>query len=637
MSFRCTTITVARVIAASAGLALAHVASAQTPLGTAFTYQGELKFQGQPAAGPTDLRFRLYDAPVGGAQVGTEVAASAVSVSAGRFTLPLDFGAGAFAGQARWLEIDVRCPAGTGPFTTLNPRQPLTAAPYALHALNPGPMGPPGPQGAAGPAGPNGATGPQGPAGPQGPTGPSGPQGPAGPQGPSGPQGQPGDSHWLMNGISTYYNQGNVGIGLSNPGNALQVSTPGSIAIRGATTAVTGTSYGGYFEAAASGNTSGVGAFGVALSPIGATTGVLGRTDSSGGRGVHGWSTALSGAASGVAGRSDSASGAGVVGHAPAASGPTFGGLFSADGTGGTGVYGAAPATSGTTVGGYFATYSTQGVAVVGDAFATSGNTFAAQFTNQSRSGAALLATATATDPNFFADGGQFETRSPNGFGVFGNALATTGSSVGVVGVSSSPDGIGVYGEVAVPTGYAVYSSGRFAASGTKSFQIDHPLDPANKYLHHYCAEGPEPLNIYRGTVLLDERGEARIDLPDYFQSINRDCHYQLTCIGGFAPVYVAEEVTGNSFRIAGGTAGLKVSWTVTAARDDAFVREYGAPVETDKPLRDRGTYRHPELHGHPASASPGPAGRVAPESPRPHRDRPPHLENTLPSAQPPR
>jgi hypothetical protein len=142
---------------------------AAAPLGTGFTYQGRLTDGGLPANGSYDLRVLLFDAESGGAQVGTTVTQASVAVAAGVFSTVLDFGAGVFDGSARWLEIGVR-PAGGGAYTTLTPRQPLTAAPYALFAAtgNPGPAGPQGPEGDVGPVGATGAAGPQGPQGVRG-------------------------------------------------------------------------------------------------------------------------------------------------------------------------------------------------------------------------------------------------------------------------------------------------------------------------------------------------------------------------------------------------------------------------------------------------------------------------------------
>ncbi|WP_322512443.1 tail fiber domain-containing protein [Chloroflexus sp.] len=106
-------------------------------LGTAFTYQGRLTGGGALVNGNCDFQFSLFNAAAGGTQIGSAQTKSAVNVSSGFFTIPdLNFGAGAFDGQARWLEIAVRCPAGSGSFTTLNPRQTLTPVPYALHAAN---------------------------------------------------------------------------------------------------------------------------------------------------------------------------------------------------------------------------------------------------------------------------------------------------------------------------------------------------------------------------------------------------------------------------------------------------------------------------------------------------------------------
>ena len=104
------------------------------PLGTGFTYQGQLKSGGTPYSGDCDLRFRLWDALGGGTQIGTAQTRTNVGLAEGYFTVQLDFGPVAFTGSARWLEIEVRCPAGAGSYTLLSPRQPLTAAPYALYA-----------------------------------------------------------------------------------------------------------------------------------------------------------------------------------------------------------------------------------------------------------------------------------------------------------------------------------------------------------------------------------------------------------------------------------------------------------------------------------------------------------------------
>lgn len=120
-----------------ASLAAGPAAARQTPLGGAFTYQGSLKQAGEPVNGLVDLQFTLFDAPSGGSQSSATLALGAVQVIDGVFTVQLDFGASAFAGDARWVQIDVASPSngGVGPYVGLSPRQPLTATPYALFAL----------------------------------------------------------------------------------------------------------------------------------------------------------------------------------------------------------------------------------------------------------------------------------------------------------------------------------------------------------------------------------------------------------------------------------------------------------------------------------------------------------------------
>jgi hypothetical protein len=104
-----------------------------TPQGSAFTYQGQLTRNNTLVSGPVNLQITLWDASSGGNQVGAQ-SINSVPVFSGVFTVTLDFGLVAFAGEARWLEIAVQS-AGEVGYTTLAPRQPLTPAPYAVRAL----------------------------------------------------------------------------------------------------------------------------------------------------------------------------------------------------------------------------------------------------------------------------------------------------------------------------------------------------------------------------------------------------------------------------------------------------------------------------------------------------------------------
>jgi len=108
------------------------IVSAQT---SSFTYQGRLTDGGTAASGNYDLQFALFDSLSGGAQVGSTQTLNTVAVSSGVFTVSLDFGASAFNGANRFLEISAR-PAGSGTFTLLSPRQQITSTPYAVRSLN---------------------------------------------------------------------------------------------------------------------------------------------------------------------------------------------------------------------------------------------------------------------------------------------------------------------------------------------------------------------------------------------------------------------------------------------------------------------------------------------------------------------
>jgi hypothetical protein len=138
----------------------------------------------------------------------------------------------------------------------------------------------------------------------------------------------------------------------------------------------------------------------------------------------------------------------------------------------------------------------------------------------------------------------------------------------------------------------------------SKSFVIDHPLDPGNRNLVHASVESSEQANVYSGTATLDENGEATVELPEWMGALNDDFRYQLTCLGQFAPVYIAEEVSDNRFKIAGGSSRIRVSWQLTGLRKDAWAQAHPLRVEEDKSAEQRGHYRHPEMFGEGPNAS---------------------------------
>ena len=114
---------------------------------------------------------------------------------------------------------------------------------------------------------------------------------------------------------------------------------------------------------------------------------------------------------------------------------------------------------------------------------------------------------------------------SRNFIGVYGQA--DSDNQAGVLGITTNKVGVGVAGTAPTGSGgFAGFFAGDVKITGNLqksggSFKIDHPLDPANKYLSHSFVESPEMKNIYDGVVALDENGEAEIDLPDWFAALN--------------------------------------------------------------------------------------------------------------------
>jgi hypothetical protein len=192
--------------------------------------------------------------------------------------------------------------------------------------------------------------------------------------------------------------------------------------------------------------------------------------------------------------------------------------------------------------------------------------------------------------------------QSVAGIGLF----AESGAHDAIQAVAQTAGKSAVYGQNFNGGGWAGYFSGRVHVNGTLSksagaFTIDHPLDPESKRLSHSFVESPDMMNVYNGNVMLDDAGAAWVELPEWFEALNRDFRYQLTCLGGFAPIYVAEKVSGNRFRIAGGAPGLEVSWQVTGIRHDPYADAHRIRVEEEKPDQERGRFLHPELYGRPS------------------------------------
>jgi hypothetical protein len=239
------------------------------------------------------------------------------------------------------------------------------------------------------------------------------------------------------------------------------------------------------------------------------------------------------------------------------------------------------------------------------------------------------------------AGNGVYGESDSFGNGVYGKSSEGAGvngiSQKGVGVVGGSRDGFGVVGMSGNSAGlygnssydYAAILNGKVKITGNLekaggSFKIDHPLDPANKYLCHSFVESSDMKNVYDGVVVLDNKCKAEIDLPDWFGILNKDFRYQLTAIGAPGPnLYIAEEISeattttntkyssskssssnknnnNSRFKVAGGASGMKVSWQVTGIRRDPWANANRIQVEEDKPAKERGYYLHPDLYGQP-------------------------------------
>lgn len=603
---------------------------------TAFSYQGKLDDGGIPANGVYDFQFKLFDAPTGGAsnapngavQVGPTITINDLAITAGIFTTTLDFGAGSFPGDDRWLEISVRPGASTGTYTVLNPRRQITATPYAIKSLNAAAAD------SLSAACVNCVTSNQ------------------------------------INSINSTQINGTItgsqlavplslvassanpilavtnihtstaaaaldGASASTGFNAAGVrglitsTSPDatSAGVRGITNSTTASGFGVFGSHAGTGagvygeSPGGFGVRGHSTNSTGVTYGVAGTAISTIGIGVRGSVFTTTGSSVGVSGESRGDTGIGVRGEAGNASGVNFGvyGISqSTNGINASGVYGEsksslgnglfgyASSTTGPTYGVLGQSISPDGRGVVGLATHTSGINFGVHGSSASNRGAGVYGTVSnsGVQPEDLPSGVWGDVNGINRLGVRASNTATSGFSNGLLTTTGSASGYGLW---AINQAFGV--AGRFdgnvqvlgnltKSSGT--FKIDHPLDPENKYLYHSFVESPEMMNIYNGNVTTDAEGQAVVTLPGWFEALNRDFRYQLTVIGTFAQAIVAEEITGNSFKIITSAPNVKVSWQVTGVRQDAFANKHRIQVEEDKPETERGFYLHPDAFNQP-------------------------------------
>ena len=146
-------------------------------------------------------------------------------------------------------------------------------------------------------------------------------------------------------------------------------------------------------------------------------------------------------------------------------------------------------------------------------------------------------------------------------------------------------------------------------SKGGGSFKIDHPLDPENKYLYHSFVESPDMMNIYNGVATTDERGLAVVELPEYFEALNRDFRYQLTVVDDSENDFILAKVYRKigvdaplQFTIRTSVPHIEVSWQVTGIRKDAWAEKNRIPNSVDKVGAEKGKFLHPEAFGKPVT-----------------------------------
>jgi hypothetical protein len=642
------------MLAAACGLCLAiNPVFAQ---GTAFVYQGHLDAAGGPVNGYYDLSFGLYQAASGGSPTAGPITLSATPVSNGLFSATIDFGPGYFDGTPYWLEIGARTNNSNLSFSILAPRQALSAVPYALFATNAGSLAGQSSTAFAPASGSPTYVAKSGDV-------MSGSLNLSAPAALDfgvttrqmvnlfsstygiGVQASTFYQRTAANAGFAWYAGGAHNDAQNNPGGGvslMQLDSLGDLTLSGNLYTTGGVLSGGVMDAEnglIAGSSTGIGIYGSST----AGDGIYGS--SSVGYGIHGSSSG----SDAIHGSSSSSLGAGVYGE-------NTGGGFAANFQGNVNISGYT--TYGATTRQMIDLYSsTYGIGVQASTFyqrtaadagfawyeggthaddqndpgggtslmtlSASGNLYVnatggANAIYGNNSGATGVAGTSGTGDGVYGASGS-------GYGVYGSTTNDTSSGVygenlysgavyaygdGVTGVAHASYGRAVHGlaiDNATSAGFfdgAVDVTTDLYVGGSKHFKIDHPLDPANKYLVHASIESPDVKNLYDGNITTDGAGEATVVLPSYFEALNRDFRYQLTVIGQFAQAMVASKIQGNQFTIKTDKPNVEVSWQVTGIRQDAYMKAHPMVVEQDKPANERGTYIHPELFGQPEEKS---------------------------------
>jgi len=647
-----------RAIKFKAVVALTILMAAANAFGqtSAFTYQGKLSDNGSPANGAFDLQFKLFDnATVGsGSQQGSTITRPSVQVASGIFTVQLDFGSTVFVGPDRYVEIGVRPAGSANPYTVLAPRQQVTSMPYSIRSnsaatadtaatsVNATQLGGIAPSGFL-----QNTTSPQvgtnfniGGDGTLGGTLSANVVNAA-------TQYNIGGSRVLTASgtFNTFVGMetGQQDLGSQNTFVGMQAGKNnrnngntfvGYIAGRENTTGSINSFFGLFsgWENTQGNLNSFFGAFSGSGNRTGSQNAYFGvssggTTNSSdnaffgydtGNRGSSGDRNSFFGS---LAGRNNNTGSQNVFAGYTAGSSNTSGfqNTFLGNAAGSSNTTGllntflgsAAGSSNTTESGNTFIGANANGLAGITNATAIGS---AAQVTQSNSlilgtmSGAGTKVGIGITAPAFklhvvdpASTGLRVQTNSTGGtvasFGGNGDFQIDSNGTVGGRFIVKESGNVGIGNEN--PTS-KLHVNGNATISGSLSkgggsFKIDHPLDPRNKFLYHSFVESPDMMNIYNGVVRLNRRGEAVIALPDWFESLNKDFRYQLTCIGGFAPVFVAQEIKHNRFKIAGGKARMRVSWQVTGIRHDAYANKHRITVEEQKPASERGSYLHPD------------------------------------------